>query len=186
MSEFCKDILIKEFIEGPKVRPKKDYRNMSTYITGGLELDTNKIYDFQSATNQPDWKKKGKIFVYEDEDGESIMLEKGEYEITDGKYLSMCVPSEGHLHAIKDEAMKQIGKLRDEEAMMEQESWKEGMASSHDALDADWDYSEPDFTDEEVRAYREQYSKTQIQETGKNFSFMGTDDTRRNVGWKNG
>ena len=172
---FCKDILIKEFIEGPKVRPKRNYRNASSYILGGIQLDRNKVYDFQPATNQPDWKKKGKIFVYEDEDGESIMLEKGEYEITDGKYLSMCVPSEAHLHAIRDEATKQIGRLRDEEAMMEHELWAEGMESSHSALDADWDYDYSD--DEGPDSFL--YSPTQIQEN------MGT-DSYGHTAWKTG
>jgi hypothetical protein len=160
MVKFCKDILIEEFIEGPKVRPKRDYRNASSYLHTGFALDRNKIYDYTPATNLPDWKKKGKIFVYEDEDGESVLLEKGEYEMTDGKYLSMCVPSEGHLHAIREEAHKQISRLRDEEAMMQHELFLEGMEATHSALDADWDYG--DDPDEGPDPYI--YRKTQIQE----------------------
>jgi hypothetical protein len=60
-----------------KVRPFEDYWLMGTEF----KLDSTKVYDATHATNLPDWETKGKIFVYEDEDGPSIVLENGEYEI---------------------------------------------------------------------------------------------------------
>jgi len=60
-----------------KVRPLENYWLMGTEF----KLDSTKVYDATHATNLPDWEAKGKIFVYEDEDGPSIVLEKGEYEI---------------------------------------------------------------------------------------------------------
>jgi hypothetical protein len=60
-----------------KVRPLEDYWLLGTEF----KLDSTTVYDAIHATNLPDWEAKGKIFVYEDEDGPSIVLEKGEYEI---------------------------------------------------------------------------------------------------------
>jgi hypothetical protein len=54
-----------------KVKPNESYKLLGTSIT----LDKNLVYDADHATNQPDWKERGLIFV------EEILLEKGEYEI---------------------------------------------------------------------------------------------------------
>lgn len=59
-----------------QVRPLENYSLMGTNFV----LDKTKNYEFIHATNQPDWEEKGKIFVFEDEDGPAILLEKGEYE----------------------------------------------------------------------------------------------------------
>lgn len=66
-----------------KIKPKLAF---SYYGIHGNHLDPRKVYPCIPADNQPDWKEQGKIFVPfdpEDEnvDGDSIMLEKGDYEI---------------------------------------------------------------------------------------------------------
>ena len=55
------------------VRPKLAYRLVN--FPTGSELDPNKNYEAIWATNQPNWKEKGLIFV------EDILLETGEYDI---------------------------------------------------------------------------------------------------------
>lgn len=60
-----------------KVRPFEDYHLMGT----SFKLDSTKVYSAVPATNIPKWEENGKIFVFKDEDGPSILLENGEYEI---------------------------------------------------------------------------------------------------------
>ena len=52
-----------------RVQPKMDYK----LLGGGFGLHQHLIYDAVWATNQPNWKEEGKIFVGE------ILLKKGEY-----------------------------------------------------------------------------------------------------------
>lgn len=59
-----------------KVRPNDNYRLLGTLV----RLDKNKIYEAVKATNQPDYKEKGKIFVVVDP-LTSFLLEKGEYKV---------------------------------------------------------------------------------------------------------
>ena len=54
-----------------KVKPKENYRLLGTSI----ELDKNEIYHATIASNIPDCKERGLIFV------DGVLLEKGEYEI---------------------------------------------------------------------------------------------------------
>jgi len=42
-----------------RVRPLENYELLGT----GIKLDKTKVYDAVPATNQPDWKAKGLIFV---------------------------------------------------------------------------------------------------------------------------
>lgn len=63
-----------------KIKPKMDYELSGTEI----KMNKNKIYNAVPATNQPEWKKKGKIFAevhgYPYGIGH-FLLEKGEYTI---------------------------------------------------------------------------------------------------------
>ena len=54
-----------------KIKPNSDFSLLGT----GLKIKKGNIYNALPATNQPEWREKGKIFV------EEILLEKGEYEI---------------------------------------------------------------------------------------------------------
>lgn len=62
-----------------KVRPLENYRLYNYSIV----LDNTKVYSASHATNQPNWKENGLIFVHEsdDEDCVGILLREGEYEI---------------------------------------------------------------------------------------------------------
>ena len=61
-----------------KARPLHNYKILGTDIV----LDHSKTYDFSHATNQPDWEKKGLIFIHEnDDDSVGVLLETGEYVI---------------------------------------------------------------------------------------------------------
>jgi hypothetical protein len=61
-----------------KIKPKNDYKLLGTSI----QLDPNKVYDAEHATNQPDWEKHKKIFVLDVDDyGGSFMLGDGDYQI---------------------------------------------------------------------------------------------------------
>jgi len=53
-----------------KIKPTRNFRNPCYPIN---QMDTEKVYDAIHATNQPDWKEKGKIFA-----GEHL-LERGDY-----------------------------------------------------------------------------------------------------------
>lgn len=54
-----------------KVKPILSFKLLGTSI----QLDKNKTYTASHATNQPDWKEKGLVFV------DGVLLAKGEYEI---------------------------------------------------------------------------------------------------------
>tara|TARA_R100000808_G_C2012159_1_gene64220 strand:+ start:30 stop:206 length:177 start_codon:yes stop_codon:yes gene_type:complete len=54
-----------------KVKPNKNYHSLGTNI----RLDKNKVYIGEIATNQPNYKKLGLMFVGE------ILLNKNEYKI---------------------------------------------------------------------------------------------------------
>jgi hypothetical protein len=62
-----------------KVKPKENYSLLGTAVV----LDNTKVYTASHASNIPDWKEKGLIFVHEseDEDCAAILLESGEYEV---------------------------------------------------------------------------------------------------------
>tara|TARA_R110000851_G_scaffold188265_2_gene338307 strand:+ start:445 stop:648 length:204 start_codon:yes stop_codon:yes gene_type:complete len=54
-----------------RVQPKLNYKLVGI----GFGLNRHLTYDAISATNQPNWKEEGKIFVGE------ILLKKGEYTV---------------------------------------------------------------------------------------------------------
>ena len=63
-----------------KVKPKLNYKLMGTNI----KLDKNKTYNYITAINQPDYKKKGKIFILENGNNKNsfgFLLNKKEYEV---------------------------------------------------------------------------------------------------------
>ena len=61
-----------------KARPLYDYKIQGTDIV----LDSTKTYEFSHATNIPEWKEKGLIFIHEREDDPmGCLLNCGEYEI---------------------------------------------------------------------------------------------------------
>ena len=61
-----------------KAKPLHNYKLLGTDIV----LDVRKTYSFSHATNQPDWKEKGLIFIQEREDDPvGVLLERGEYLI---------------------------------------------------------------------------------------------------------
>lgn len=61
-----------------KAKPLHNYKLLGTDIV----LDARKTYSFSHATNQPDWKEKGLIFIHEREDDPvGVLLERGEYLI---------------------------------------------------------------------------------------------------------
>ena len=62
-----------------KVIPKLDYHLLGTDI----KLKAGQTYQAVDATNQPDWKARGLIFVLldaNDQDGPSMLLERAEYD----------------------------------------------------------------------------------------------------------
>lgn len=61
------------------IKPKMNYKMLGT----DLELDSSKTYFAIDATNQPNWRKEGKIFVIIPDKyhgDSSFLLEKGEYK----------------------------------------------------------------------------------------------------------
>lgn len=67
-----------------KIRPLLAFHAVGMPHT--LRLNPSLIYPAIHATNQPDWKAKGKIFVSYDpadtmREGDSILLENGDYTI---------------------------------------------------------------------------------------------------------
>ena len=62
-----------------RIRPKRAYRHAN--YPESTALDPTVVYDAVHATNQPDWKKQGKIFVESPGNAPELLLEKGDYEI---------------------------------------------------------------------------------------------------------
>ena len=54
-----------------KIKPNESFKLLGT----GIELDKNKIYESEDASNIPDYKERGLVFV------NGILLDKSEYEI---------------------------------------------------------------------------------------------------------
>lgn len=63
------------------IKPHENYHMVGT--DSNLRLDKTRNYVARPATNQPDWKEKGKVFVSFDDDSEepSILLDKFDYDI---------------------------------------------------------------------------------------------------------
>jgi len=60
-----------------KIQPKLNYS-----MSGYGQLNKDKIYSTVDATNQPNWKEEGKIFVEANDDLTiELLLKKGEYEV---------------------------------------------------------------------------------------------------------
>jgi hypothetical protein len=60
-----------------KIQPKLNYS-----MSGYGQLNKDKIYSAVDATNQPNWKEEGKIFVEANDDLTiELLLKKGEYEV---------------------------------------------------------------------------------------------------------
>lgn len=60
-----------------KIQPKLNYS-----MSGYGQLNKDKIYSAVDATNQPNWKEEGKIFVEANDDLTiELLLKIGEYEI---------------------------------------------------------------------------------------------------------
>jgi len=60
-----------------KIEPKLNYS-----MSGYGQLNKDKIYSAVDATNQPNWKEEGKIFVEANDDLRiELLLKRGEYEI---------------------------------------------------------------------------------------------------------
>ena len=58
-----------------RIQPTKNY-----VLQGpGTILDKNKVYPASIASNLPDYEQREAIFVYYDDEGSSMLLEKGEY-----------------------------------------------------------------------------------------------------------
>jgi len=57
-----------------KIKPKKNY----VLLGADIALNSSHVYDATPATNQPDWEKRGLVFV-----GPSpgVLLNKKEYEV---------------------------------------------------------------------------------------------------------
>ena len=63
-----------------KVKPILDYHVLGT----GIRLDSKKAYRAILASNQPEYKEKGKIFLLENGNSQNsygVLLERGEYKI---------------------------------------------------------------------------------------------------------
>ena len=61
-----------------KAKPLHNYKLLGTDIV----LDHSKSYGFSHATNQPNWKERGLIFIHERKDDPvGVLLEAGEYVI---------------------------------------------------------------------------------------------------------
>ena len=61
------------------IRPNLAYGHMGYPI--GTYLETHKVYKAVRATNQPDWKKQGLVFVDCPNGAPELLLRKGEYTI---------------------------------------------------------------------------------------------------------
>ncbi len=75
-------ILINHSLIGDKtmrIIPNMNYKLLGTSI----RLDKNKVYPASHASNIPNYEEREAIFVYCDNHGGSILLEKGEYVRTD-------------------------------------------------------------------------------------------------------
>jgi hypothetical protein len=60
-----------------KIQPKLNYS-----MSGYGQLNKDKIYSAIDATNQPNWKEEGKIFVEANDDLTiELLLKQGEYEL---------------------------------------------------------------------------------------------------------
>jgi hypothetical protein len=60
-----------------KIQPKLNYS-----MSGYGQLNKDKIYSAINATNQPNWKEEGKIFVEANDDLTiELLLKQGEYEL---------------------------------------------------------------------------------------------------------
>jgi len=60
-----------------KIQPKLNYS-----MSGYGQLNKDKIYSAVDATNQPNWKEEGKIFVEANDDLTiELLLKQGEYEL---------------------------------------------------------------------------------------------------------
>ena len=68
-----------------RIRPKENYRSLTSH---SIKLYKNKVYPASIATNQPNYKQKESIFVYYDNHGGSMLLNKGEYAKTKDKCLT--------------------------------------------------------------------------------------------------
>ena len=68
-----------------RIRPKENYRSLTSH---SIKLYKNKVYPASIATNQPNYKQKESIFVYYDDHGGSMLLNKGEYTKTKDKCLT--------------------------------------------------------------------------------------------------
>lgn len=64
-----------------RVKPKLAYRHAN--YPASTALDPAKVYEAVHATNQPDWKEKGKIFVDSPNGAPEMLLMEGEYEIVE-------------------------------------------------------------------------------------------------------
>ena len=61
-----------------RIKPNRSYKLLGTT----MKLDSRRIYPASHATNQPDWKARGAIFVFPGENFDSMLLVDGEYTIT--------------------------------------------------------------------------------------------------------
>jgi len=62
-----------------RIKPKLSFKLLGTSI----QLDKNEIYDAEPATNQPDWERRGLVFVG---DAPGFLLGKDDYTVVeDGK-----------------------------------------------------------------------------------------------------
>lgn len=64
------------------IQPKEDFRLLGMGCNFP-KLDKNNHYQARLATNQPDWKEKGKVLVsfFNDSEEPSILLEEGDYNV---------------------------------------------------------------------------------------------------------
>lgn len=63
-----------------KIQPNENFTQLGMGY-GRPSLDKTKVYDAIPAKNQPDWKEKGKVFVFfnDDKDEPTILLDKFDY-----------------------------------------------------------------------------------------------------------
>ncbi len=77
-----------------RIRPKHAYRHAS--YPASTALDPTVTYDAVHATNQPDWKKQGKIFVESPGNAPEMLLKKGEYAIVSQNPYDPSIYGGGH------------------------------------------------------------------------------------------
>ena len=66
-----------------KIKPKLNYS-----MSGYGQLNKDNIYSAVDATNQPNWKQEGRIFVQPNDDlSIELLLKHGEYEIISTDHL---------------------------------------------------------------------------------------------------